>query len=93
MHLIDLRIQSHHLSPCYQVSPRIQQLCSVLSVPGKCVEHMRNDIVVQRYRWLIAIDAPVRIVNSVPIHSLQRCGKGGVVTRRVEVVSAHFRSS
>jgi hypothetical protein len=24
---------------------------------------------------------------------LQRCGKGGVVTRRVEVVSAHFRSS
>ena len=64
-------------------------------LPGKRIEHMRNDIVVQRHRWLVAINAPVGIVDSVPIHSLQRCGKVGVVMvfKWVEVVSAHRRLS
>jgi len=62
-------------------------------LPCKCVEHVRNDIVVQSHGRLITIDAPVRVVNAVPIHGLQRCGKGGLVIKWVDVVSAHCRSS
>ena len=35
---------------------------------GESIENMGDNIVVQRSRWLVAIDAPVRVVDTVPIH-------------------------
>ena len=38
------------------------------TIPSKSVKDMGNDIKIERDGWLVAVDAPIRVVDSVEVH-------------------------